>query len=51
MLGPTLFLVFVNDLDMAAEINKFADDTNIYMVTETEEDRVRFQAMLTNLEN
>ena len=56
VLGPTLFLIFINDLDEAVEITgaflkKFADDTKCYMVVETEEDKVRFQAMLTNLEN
>ena len=56
VLGPTLFLIFINDLDIAAEITgaivkKFADDTKCYMVVETEEDRSRFQAMLQNLEN
>ena len=56
VLGPTLFLIFINDLDVAVEITgalvkKFADDTKCYMVVETEEDRNRFQNMLTNLEN
>ena len=56
MLGPTLFLIFINDLDIADEITgaivkKFADDTKCYMVVETEEGRSRFQAMLQNLEN
>ena len=32
-------------------VKKFADDTKCYMVVETEEDRNRFQNMLTNLEN
>ena len=56
VLGPTLFLIFINDLDVAVEITgalvkKFADDTKCYMVVETEEDRNRFQNRLTNLEN
>ena len=55
VLGPTLFLIFINDLDIAAEITgamvkKFADDTKCYMVVETEEDRIRFQGMLNSLE-
>ena len=55
VLGPTLFLIFINDLDVAVEITgallkKFADDTKCYMVVETEEDQVKFQAMLTNLQ-
>ena len=56
MLGPTLFLIFINDLDVAVEITgamtkKFADDTKCYMVVKTEQDRARFQTMLNNLEN
>ena len=54
VLGPTLFLIFINDIDVAVEITgamlkKFADDTKCYMVVETEEDKNRFQAMLSNL--
>ena len=55
VLGPTLFLIYINDLDVAVEINgalveKFADDTKCYMIVETEQDRLNFQAMLTSLE-
>ena len=32
-------------------VKKFADDTKCYMVVETEQDRMRFQTMLNNLEN
>ena len=54
VLGPTLFLIFINDIDTATEttgalIKKFADDTKCYMVVETEEDRAKFQSMLNNL--
>ena len=56
VLGPTLFLIFINDLDIAAQITgamvkKFADDTKCYMVVETEQDRHKFQSMLNNLED
>ena len=52
--GPTLFLIFINDIDTATEatgalIIKFGDDTKCYMVVETEEDRAKFQTMLNNL--
>ena len=54
VLGPTLFLIFINDIDIASEvtgafIKKFADDTKCYQVVKTQEDRERFQAMLDNL--
>ena len=54
VLGPTLFLIFINDIDTAAEvtgavIKKFADDTKCSMVVETQEDRDKFQAMLDSL--
>ena len=55
VLGPTLFIIFINDIDVAVEvtgalIKKFADDTKCYMVVESEEDRNKFQAMLNNLQ-
>ena len=42
VLDPTLFLIFINDLYVAADITgalvrKFANDTKCYMVTETEQ--------------
>ena len=54
VLGPTLFLIFINDIDIAVEatgaiLKKFADDTKCYMVVETEEDKARFQTMLSSL--
>ena len=54
VLGPTLFLIFINDIDGPAEIagaiiKKFADDTKCFMVVDNEEERERFQNMLDNL--
>ena len=54
MLGPTLFLIFINDVDTAAEvtgafINKFADDTKCYQVVKTDEAKEGFQTTLDNL--
>ena len=54
VLGPTLFLIFINDIDLACKLTgackkKFADDTKCYKVVETEEDQVQFQSMLDNL--
>ena len=54
VLGPTLFLIFIDDIDCATEvvgafIKKFADDTKCYMIVENEVERQRFQLMLDNL--
>ena len=54
MLGPTLFLIYINDIDNAVNVSgsvlaKFADDTKWAMVVETEEDRRQFQQGLEAL--
>jgi hypothetical protein len=53
VLGPLLFLIFINDLDAAASIGewilKFADDTKAARVTNSEEDRQSLQAALDGL--
>ena len=46
VLGPTLFLIFTNDFDVAGEVTgaalkKFADDTMCFMVTDTEEGKAK----------
>ena len=55
MLGLLLFLIFINDIDMAVEgidiIKKFADDTKVGHVMETEADRVKLQEALNALCN
>ena len=55
VLGPTLFIIFINDIDLAIDITgsflfKFADDTKVGMVVETEEQRDILQAGIANLE-
>jgi len=53
VLGPILFVLFINDLDRAVTagqiLNKFADDTKIAQVLETQEDAVALQASLDRL--
>ena len=63
VLGPTLFLCFINDLDLAVDmamagggeqrssiLKKFADDTKWGAVVESAEDRDHFQAGLDGLQ-
>ena len=53
VLGPVLFLLFINDLDSAVTvrqtIKKFADDTKIMQVIETGDDAAELQHSLDNL--
>jgi len=53
VLGPTLFTVYINDLDAAAALvailKKFADDTKVGNRAATEEDRRTLQQALDNL--
>ena len=55
VLGPTLFLIFINDIDNAVDVTgsvlkKFADDTKFGMKIKDDEDRVRFQNVIDNLQ-
>ena len=54
VLGPLLFLVYINDLDKAlnltkSSIFKFADDTKVLRVVNNEEDRDSFQDDIDSL--
>ena len=53
MLGPLLFLIFINDIDQAVHnidiIKKFADDTKIGNTMVTMEDRTKLQQALDKL--
>jgi ribonucleases P/MRP protein subunit RPP40 len=55
VLWPLLFLIFINDLDLAAEevpveaIAKFADDTKVGNRIRTDEDRARLQTALDRM--
>ena len=55
VLGPLLFLIFINDIDQVVEIidiiKKFADDTKVGQVMETDEDRKKLQKALEELSN
>ena len=53
VLGPVLFLIYVNDMDegLSSKISKFADDTKIASKIITTEDRRKFQNDLDRLAN
>ena len=56
VLGPTLFVIFINDIDCAVDVTgslllKFADDTKWAMVVDTEEQCQVFQEGIHRLEN
>ena len=56
VLGPTLFVIFINDIDCAVDVTgslllKFADDTKWAMVVDTEEQCKVFQEGIHRLEN
>ena len=55
VLGPTLFLIFINDIDRAVDVTnsillKFADDTKVARVVENQEDQAELQNTINRLE-
>ena len=48
VLGPVLFLVFIDDLEegLTSEVLKFADDTKIFRRVDSERDREMLQSDL-----
>ena len=52
VLGPTLFIIYVNDLSETVEsmVHIFADDTKIYRKIATENDCVKLQKDLDILQ-
>ena len=54
VLGPTLLLIYINDIDNVVDVtgsilDKFADDTKWARVVESDEDRRTFQLGLERL--
>ena len=54
VLGPFLFLLFINDLDMAVEkvdlVKNFANDTKLGKTVREDSDRAELQQALDNLQ-
>ena len=55
VLGPTLFLIFINDIDLAVDLTssvllKFADDTKVARVVESREQQMELQRTFDRLE-
>ncbi len=48
MLGPLLFIIYINDLDsgIRSEVSKFADDTKVGKVIRTDRDARELQGDL-----
>ncbi len=48
MLGPLLFIIYINDLDsgVSSEVSRFADDTMVGRVNRTDQDASELQGDL-----
>ena len=53
VLGPVLFLIFINDLDdeLTSDVLKFADDTKIYHPVNSEKEGGSLQQDLVTVSN
>ena len=55
VLGPLLFIIFINDLDVATEgslvLKKFADDTKLANMARNSDDHNKMQSYIDNLVN
>ena len=51
VLGPTLFIYFINDLPLVSSVNTkiFADDTKAYSRIESENDKVNMQETIDKM--
>ena len=49
VLGPLLFFIYINDIDLFSKICKFADDTKIGRAVVTEDEVQLFRYDLKNL--
>ena len=51
VLGPILFLIFINDLDedLSSKVLKFADDAKVFRTVKTDTDKETLQNDLTKL--
>ena len=51
VLGPILFLIFINDLEQGlySDVLKFADDTKLYRAVSSQDDHVELQIVILTI--